>query len=467
MGPPKEQPTSWDKLLPSELITRIFGFAILEGLETGSTSVDSSALLFGRVSKRWREIAYSTPTFWTSISVNINHSATISRFAPGVRAWLLRAGALPLSVRLRVSCASERVFPQLALLTGEILSFSPQIRRLFIQVIFELPNPLAHHAVGTHNYVALGKGGFPILETMDLDCPFDRSDMVLPKILASAPALRDFSVMNYPETISKLPVPLAQLRRFVCGPHEPPTTAQDMVRRAPELEECRLGLALISAIAPSTMNGIVTLNHLRHLHIGPINVDLFLNGLSLPALTHLTFDGTLPNSQINLPFPLWHQESITAFLKRSQCALEQLSFSKTDLGPQDIEICVELASPTLKVLSVSNGPYWPAVVGATLLERLTAPTAGQEHKDVLCPLLERVEMHGGVLEREGYGSGMLDMLESRFYRDPAARDGVVQLKSAVVGGTFGPLQRKRMNKLKKDGLNLRFIPEGNSFLHIS
>lgn len=70
-------------------------------------------------------------------------------------------------------------------------------------------------------------------------------------------------------------------------------------------------------------------------------------------------------------------------------------------------------------------------------------------------------MLGGTLEREGYGSGVVAMLESRFY---GTTPGVANLKSAYIGGTLGTLQRKRVNKLNQDGLDLTFVLEGNMFL---
>lgn len=449
----ESQAASQDQFLPPELLSRIFRLTLPDDFESRPASIHLSPLLLGRVSKRWRDVSHATAELWISICARANESTSFPLLASELRAWLRRAGPRPLSLSLSVHRISEGMFPGLALLTKAALGFSSQIQYLQLHLVAQ-----PHHypvVLGTQHYLVLGDGGFPLLHTLDIDCPFDPADMVLGRMLTSATALRDLTLMNYPSTVLTLPAPLTQLRRLVCGPNEPPTTGREILRRLPELEECTLSFA--PAPTPFITETILH-RRLRSLHIGPQGFGLFLSWVTLPNLTHLTLDGLATNGDGGL----WHQPSMTAFLARSRCALERLSFLKINMSAQDLVACLEMVSPTLTSLCVEGGPY--GLVDRALLARLTAQASDDvavNQVPILCPKLDYLRIHGGILEREGYGSGMVDMLESRFY---ASTPGVAHLKFAYIGGTFGPPQRKRVDKLKQDGLNLTFVLEGNRFL---
>ncbi|CAA7270684.1 unnamed protein product [Cyclocybe aegerita] len=91
--------------LPIELTTRIFALA-MSGWNYLPSFMDSKRntvrppLLFGAICRRWREIAWLTPSLWTEVDIclspgNAMHRGTL------LDEWIRRSGQLPLLITIR------------------------------------------------------------------------------------------------------------------------------------------------------------------------------------------------------------------------------------------------------------------------------------------------------------------------------------------------------------------------------
>ncbi|KAF8170686.1 hypothetical protein K438DRAFT_1853697 [Mycena galopus ATCC 62051] len=89
--------------LPPEITSVIFMLCVLDEYDAEwhkpglSTFAEYSApLLFGRICRQWRNVAWSTPEFWTALQVQCPYSIEV--VVPHLDRWLLRAGPLPVTL---------------------------------------------------------------------------------------------------------------------------------------------------------------------------------------------------------------------------------------------------------------------------------------------------------------------------------------------------------------------------------
>lgn len=84
--------------LPVELVAHVFASSLPE-LQTCVPSTQSAPLHLTLVSKRWRDIAHSTPSLWTSLALFGIQRVRVD-WIPQIQAWLERARDMPLSMLL-------------------------------------------------------------------------------------------------------------------------------------------------------------------------------------------------------------------------------------------------------------------------------------------------------------------------------------------------------------------------------
>ncbi|KAJ7894821.1 hypothetical protein B0H13DRAFT_2035750 [Mycena leptocephala] len=84
--------------LPNEIISEIF----LQSLDISDSSLSgpASPLFLGHICQKWRDIALSTPSLWTSISLTITNNAAPDRRLRLLETWLARSRACPLSISI-------------------------------------------------------------------------------------------------------------------------------------------------------------------------------------------------------------------------------------------------------------------------------------------------------------------------------------------------------------------------------
>ncbi|KAF5347268.1 hypothetical protein D9756_009981 [Leucocoprinus leucothites] len=89
--------------LPPDILQEIF-YHCLPISRNATMSIDEPPLSLGRVCKRWRHIAYSTPRLWTTlhiVAVPLSYLVSNQRdkaLLDAISSWLSRSGALPLSI---------------------------------------------------------------------------------------------------------------------------------------------------------------------------------------------------------------------------------------------------------------------------------------------------------------------------------------------------------------------------------
>ncbi|KAJ3515906.1 hypothetical protein NLJ89_g1462 [Agrocybe chaxingu] len=89
--------------LPPEVVSRIFAFCpsvkCIAPADGASIPKMAQTLVLGGVCRRWRSIAWTTPSLWTGIRVFIEHQSPQLE-EEMVGQWLARSGCLPLSIHV-------------------------------------------------------------------------------------------------------------------------------------------------------------------------------------------------------------------------------------------------------------------------------------------------------------------------------------------------------------------------------
>jgi hypothetical protein len=83
--------------LPCEILGNIFVHC-LDGTFI-VPHINDAPLLLGRVCRAWRRVTIFTPLLWTSVLVQLPPKTTLESLQFGLHCWLLRSGALPLTIR--------------------------------------------------------------------------------------------------------------------------------------------------------------------------------------------------------------------------------------------------------------------------------------------------------------------------------------------------------------------------------
>ena len=146
--------------LPPDVTSTIFEFCLpdFEDLQSSPSRVDSSVpLILGAICSYWREIAWSTPSLWSSLTVHVSGNDSHTTI---VKQWLARSGQLPLSIS--IYSASNR--HQVSALADIINQYSTRWSQLYLR----MPQCFHQffHAIDNHA---------PILKSIRFDCLYSGS----------------------------------------------------------------------------------------------------------------------------------------------------------------------------------------------------------------------------------------------------------------------------------------------------
>lgn len=254
--------------LPDELLTEVFTFALDEKDKWNVPPTDGTELpwIVARVSSRWRSVALSQPSLWSTISVLLTRSPhTLSI----VQECLRRSRSYPLDINFEFENWSSPADPFISLFVAECMRWR-SFHFDYYQPID--PDPQPKLPVTTfEEYLAPVHGRLPLLEALSV-----RSQSFNAQTTFSiAPRLSSIRLGQPAPKCEKLKqsFPLHQLTTFhyFGGP-----SVCDILRSMPRLRKCE-------ATFPATGNGILTHGQLLTLRCHCPS----LKGLNLPSLRHL------------------------------------------------------------------------------------------------------------------------------------------------------------------------------------
>ena len=313
--------------LPVEVMSIIFAFYASKLVRK------TSPFTLGAVSKRWREIAWTTPEIWTDLLLYKPRTRKMATCIQLAKDWLSRSGALPLFISVHISSAD-----------GE----------LQLDQLISLVDTLNQHC---HHWYSL-----------DLDlppealCRLDVSASMSPTVYRLALA---------PDSDGEFRIPgLSRLKPRVVEIHCIQLTHDsldwsnltsctiahlqvdrilEIFRAAPHLSQCRfeyvkkldtsLGTEEIDHVTSSRLDSLVV-----EFSCGEAASD-FLDNVTLPALTDLGIHG----DRCEL-----HHEPLISFLNRSSCGLKTLSVQEPDYSDQGL-VNILRSTPSLEELFIRDG----------------------------------------------------------------------------------------------------------------
>jgi hypothetical protein len=390
---------------PVEITSEIFTTCFPSnawGLWGSKTPLD-----LGKVCSAWRDIAWSMPWIWNTVSLSVpyvtpTHTEILDE-------WLSRSVHLPLSIHLKFGCDST---PPMFRAMDLVARCSSRLRNVDISI----PEILSVHLSSTFR---------------------------------AAPSLHDIKLRGvYPKTVV---LPVRQLTRLRLNP----TTCEECLEvlgSSPQLIHCTFEEILSSDIRNPSPVLAPRLESLEIISSTHIILSELLDNLLIPSVRELAFHVT------GNIFPLW---SFTSLITRSSCTLHRLSLSGIRTSERMLWKCLEVV-PTLVHINLIN---MDCVTNTTIA--LLDPTPDVSCQDCvpLLPNLESLKCSGVLLQLD---LGLIvDMLEARWrvgvpvtslIEDDATSAKVVRLLSAQFntkrfdGRDWGVM--RRLEKLLEDGMKI-------------
>lgn len=386
-------PTS---LLPAEILTEIFRLTCQS--EDGGLPI--TPLFFGGICKVWREIAWTTPLLWNTISLHVSRKAHGSQVQL-LRNWLLRASSSPLFIKLTSDDEHESIFCSLRAIMDVLVTRSTYWNSLDCLL------PPQCHDILKNNH-------FPMLTSVSIRPPKGTISTFSepPNMFLSAPKLLDVDLSGY--NFSAMMLPWEQLRRFKA---QLLTVAEclKVLKRSPSLKECHLESVYSPEIFPLPVSLDTFYSELEHLDITLIRgaAISLLDSITLPFLTHLRvhYSGIAG----------FTVSAIHSLVLRSSCNLQRLYIEKQRLDDQDLLPCLE-SVPSLSHLRL-------VVVGDSggLSKRFVSML--HPSRDSGPPLLPKLTWfhYEGPVECESHS--LVDMLSERWCPQPAKNSNAISTAS--------------------------------------
>ena len=381
-------------LLPTEILTEIFRLNCQ--LEDGGPPV--TPLFFGGICKEWREIAWSTPLLWNTISLHVSRKAHGSQVQL-LRDWLLRANSSPLFIKLTSDDEHESIFCSLRAIMDVLLTRSTYWNSLDCLL------PPQCHDILKNNH-------FPMLTSVSVRPPKGTISTFSepPNMFLSAPKLLDVDLSGY--NFSAIVLPWEQLRRFKT---QFLTVAEclKVLERSPSLKECHLESVYFPEIFPSPMPLDTFYSELEHLDITLIRgaAISLLDSIMLPSLSQLRvhYSGAAR-------FTL---SAIHSLVLRSSCSLQRLCIEKRHLHDKDLIPCLE-SVPSLSHLHLvvvgESGGLSKNFVSMMHPSRISGP-----------PLLPKLTWfhYEGPVECDSHS--LVDMLSERWCPQPVKNGNAIPI----------------------------------------
>lgn len=293
------------RCLPDDILHEIFLWCLPTAHES-LLDVSEPPLLLGYVCKRWRTIAYQTPTLWASLHIVIPissgrrqqyHSSSPEQFRldvknhqDGISRWISRSCQVPLSISFprSISYPTSLSYPISLSYLDLVLSFSARLHHLEVD---SFSTPISQ------KLASLPASDFPNLRTLVLK--FDRthsSNQVEWKSsgLLSAPNLSGLRIFSFKSQIRSVNLNWARITRLDLVSNRSQRTDFDDARKI--FTSCPR-LTHFSFVVHETGNTEsveyepLSLSHLHTLIVVDYatNFGSLFRGANIPALRHLTY----------------------------------------------------------------------------------------------------------------------------------------------------------------------------------
>lgn len=290
--------------LPPELWSRIFQYCLPEGETYVRPDVMGAPLLMCRVCRLWREVAISTPSIWSSLSIHRNLRKRPHAYL--LQAWVQRSQAVPLSLEVYLSAPSNQPchFHHDHSILQVVISCAERWQNLrlnvtndcLLQSIFDRP--------------------MPSLQTIELSSNCAIGQLAICPTLA--PQLRTVSLLTAPLDFRPLSLPWSALNRLSSRHWAEVDSHLEVLRRCPNLEFARLHL--LQAHHPRTSGcPPLLLEKVRILEIAALNgcaMSVILDRLVLPSVSELHLD--VPGESPEYGVSGWPKDSVVSLVERSR-----------------------------------------------------------------------------------------------------------------------------------------------------
>ncbi|KAF8896876.1 hypothetical protein CPB84DRAFT_1848057 [Gymnopilus junonius] len=428
--------------LPPEILIEIFRLVSHSPSETTERHIP---LFFGGVCKEWRDIAWSTPLLWNTVSLHVSRKTHGSQVHL-LRDWLLRAQESPLHIKLTTDDEHESIFCSLRAIMDVLVT-----RSMYWHSLDCLLPPQCHDV--------LKDSQFPMLTSVCIRPPKGTISTFSepPDMFLSAPKLLDVDLSGY--NFAAMVLPWEQLRKFKT---QFLTVGEclKVCRRSPNLKECHLE----SVYSPDLLSS-PTLNPL-HCELEYLDVTLIkgaaitlLDNITLPSLRDLRIHYSGPNGFL--------LSAISSLVVRSSCNLQRLHIRKQHFLDDDLIPCLE-AIPSLSDLHLAAISDTSIGLTQRLVEVLH-PSYQSGHP--LLPNLRSFEFHGPVsADLQSVGA----MLSARWHEkridltsepntSPIAQLAKVQIIFPMQGDLTDEFLEE-VSRLSGEGMVLVFGVANNDFL---
>ncbi|KAK7007977.1 hypothetical protein R3P38DRAFT_3026851 [Favolaschia claudopus] len=279
------------RLTPDDILREIF-MACLPTLHNALMDANQAPLIFGRICRRWRVVAHSTPMLWSSVYVPLTTSAdiSISAISAALKRWLERSGSRPLDISLYALKPHHSSVIDTGSTLPILLDAASRLRRLSLAGDLEAFQPL----------LLLGAESLPLLTSLHLYNGNLDDHRVLEHAmkLIGIPNLTSVSMSINLNALS-LPSQWSHLRTLYLWHEGDPSAAcrlgcnewLELLRRCPNLQRCEVYISeslpdftFSSDIAPITLPSLHTLKM-----FGDFRLSNWVPRLSMPNLLYLRF----------------------------------------------------------------------------------------------------------------------------------------------------------------------------------
>lgn len=401
----------------------------------------SMPLMFGRICSTWRDIAWSTPTLWCSVELDLDELVDPVL----VDQWLTRSGTLPLSICAWVQ--SDVPNPSVVAIMDIIARRSDRWRN----VAFELPS-FCYDALSRVKYKLPNLKYFALDNLMWSTGREPKLDM-----FSFAPSLRNVRMWGFSPHILALPTNQLTALRMDC---EYVDSCVAMLQCSPHVIDCTFetirvpSSGLYHAFTHLLESLVVTFDARDD---GPI-YDI-LDAFTIPAVRKLSCS----------PYGGFPHSNFIHLMTRSSCSLRTLSLTGVYIYDMQLIGCLR-AAPSLEELflnqvTVTNG-IWPMLNPSHPLSRAPAST--------LLPKLTTFECSGPLDNFNLDFSVLESFLRSRWcdkesivFKDSES-SSIARLQSAkfeMIGSGVPDLHTlAQLQQLVEEGMNLKLSTSNGSWV---